>query len=120
MTGVCLADGKRIRGYEIHMGRSIPLTRQGEPFVRIHEPGKKISWDDGWSVNHGRVAGTYVHGILDSSGFRGRFLNRLRRAKGIEARPPRQGRRGRYHQYDLLADHFEAHCRMDDILSIIS
>jgi hypothetical protein len=38
------------------------------------------------SIRDGRVAGTYVHGILDASGFRGEFLNRLRRAKGLRER----------------------------------
>jgi len=117
VTGVCLTNGKRVRGYEIHMGRTAPLTREGQPFVRIHEPGKKQSWDDGWSVNDGRVAGTYVHGILDATGFRGGYLNSLRSGKGIEVRTPRQGRQGRFHQYDRLADHFEAHCRVEDILT---
>ncbi len=119
VTGVCLVSRKRVRGYEIHMGRTVPLTREKQPFLRIHEPGKKMSWDDGWSISNGRVTGTYVHGILDAPGFRGEFLNGLRRGKGIEARAPRQGRQGRFHQYDRLADHFEAHCRVDDILTSI-
>ncbi len=117
VTGVCLANGKRVSGYEIHMGRTAPMTPEGQPFVRIHEPGKKASWDDGWSIRDGRVAGTYVHGILDAPGFRGGFLNTLRAGKGIESRKPRQGRQGRFHQYDRLANHFEAHCRVDDILN---
>ena len=118
VTGVCMANKKRIRGYEIHMGRTVPLTHEGEAFVRIHEPGKKASWHDGWATREGRVAGTYVHGILDASGFRGEFLNRLRRARGLRERTPRQGRQARFHQYDRLADHFETHCRVDDILSV--
>jgi adenosylcobyric acid synthase len=119
VTGLCPANKKRIRGYEIHMGRTVPIGREGEPFVRIHEPGKKDAWHDGWYTKGGQVAGTYVHGILDASGFRGEFLNRLRRAKGLRERAPRQGRQGRFHQYDRLADHFEAHCRVDHILSVV-
>ena len=119
VTGVCMANKKRIRGYEIHMGRTVPLTHEGDAFVRIHEPGKKTSWLDGWATRGGKVAGTYVHGILDAPGFRGEFLNRLRRARGLKEMPPRQGRQARFHQYDRLADHFETHCRVDDILSVI-
>jgi cobyric acid synthase len=119
VTGLCPANKKRIRGYEIHMGRTVPIGREGAPFVRIHEPGKKDAWHDGWYTKGGQVAGTYVHGILDASGFRGEFLNRLRRAKGLRERAPRQGRQGRFHQYDRLADHFEAHCRVDHILSVV-
>jgi len=119
VTGLCSANKKRIRGYEIHMGRTVPISREGEPFVRIHEPGKKETWHDGWYTKGGRVAGTYVHGILDASGFRGEFLNRLRRGKGLREKAPRQGRQARFHQYDRLADHFETHCRVDHILSVV-
>ena len=86
--------------------------------VFAHEPGKKKTWMDGWAVQGGRIAGTYVHGILDSSGFRGEFLNSLRRKKGLKERPPKQGRLARFHQYDRLADHFEEHCDVDRIITL--
>jgi adenosylcobyric acid synthase len=119
VTGTCLTNGKRIRGYEIHMGMSKNLQRVGEPFLRIHQPGKKKSWLDGWCVEGGRISGTYVHGILDSPGFRGDFLNRIRRDKGLRERPPRQGRLARFHQYNRLAEHFEAHCDVDRIVDLL-
>ncbi|MBW1689377.1 MAG: cobyric acid synthase [Deltaproteobacteria bacterium] len=119
VTGICLMNGKRVRGYEIHMGRSKALRRKGEIFLRIHQTGDKRSWDDGWRTAGGQIAGTYVHGILDHSGFRGEFLNSLRRSKGLEERAPRGGRLGRFHQYDLLADHFETHCDVEKTLSLM-
>jgi len=117
VTGTSLETGKRVSGYEIHMGRSRILKRTGGPLLRIHEPGKRRVWEDGWSLNDGRIAGTYVHGILDSPGFRGDFLNRIRRAKGLKERSPGPGRLARFHQYDRLADHFETHCNVDGILA---
>lgn len=116
VLGTCLMSGKRIRGYEIHMGRSRPLNRSGEPFLMIHSPGGKKAWTDGWAVNSGQISGTYVHGILDSRGFRGEFLNTLRTSKGLKERAPKQGRLARFHQYDRLADHFETYCNMEKIL----
>ncbi len=113
-------NGKRVRGYEIHMGRSKALRHKGEPFLRIHQTGDKRSWDDGWSTAGGQIAGTYVHGILDSQGLRGEFLNSLRRSKGLKERAPRQGRLGRFHQYDLLADHFEEYCDVGKTLSLMA
>jgi adenosylcobyric acid synthase len=101
------------------MGQTHILSGTGEPFLRIHLPGKKKSWLDGWSVEGGKVSGTYVHGILDSPGFRADVLNRLRRTKGLRDRKPRPGRHARFHQYNRLADHFEAHCDMDKILSYL-
>jgi len=117
VTGTCLTTGKRIKGYEIHMGTSRALSGAGEPFLRIHEPGKQRSWLDGLCAEEGRITGTYVHGILDSPGFRGDFLNGIRKGKGLKERPPRQGRLARFHQYDRLADHFEAHCDVDKIVA---
>jgi len=117
VTGTCLSTGKQIKGYEIHMGTSKGLGGGGTPFLRIHEPGKRLSWLDGWCAERGRITGTYVHGILDSPGFRGEFLNGIRRVKGLRERPPRQGRLARFHQYDRLAEHFEAHCDVDKIVA---
>ena len=117
VTGTCLTTGKRIKGYEIHMGISRCLRGEGEPFLQIHEPGKQLSWLDGWCAEDGRITGTYVHGILDSPGFRGEFLNGIRRDKGLRERPPRQGRLARFHQYDRLAEHFETHCDVDEIVA---
>ena len=118
VTGTCLLNGKRVSGYEIHMGRSRPLPGQGgEPFLKIHLPGNKRTWTDGWAVKQGQVAGTYVHGIMDSPGIRGEFINSLRRAKGLIEKAPKQGRLARFHQYERLADHFEAHCDVEKILS---
>jgi adenosylcobyric acid synthase len=116
VMGTCLQNQKRVSGYEIHMGRSRHTGSGGEPFLKIHPPGDRKAWTDGWVVNEGRVAGTYVHGILDSPGFRGEFLNTLRRKKGMKERTPRQGRLARFHQYDRLADHFEAYCDVERIL----
>jgi adenosylcobyric acid synthase len=120
VRGQCLLNGRKVGGYEIHMGQSRRVKDGGTSLLRIHEPGKRRTWEDGCFVEGGRIAGTYVHGILDSPGFRGDLLNGLRRAKGLRERPPRQGRLARFHQYDRLADHFEAHCDVDRILSGLS
>jgi adenosylcobyric acid synthase len=117
VSGICLPYGRRVRGYEIHMGKTHILQKAGEPFLRIHQAGKKETWLDGLCIKGGQVIGTYVHGILDTPGFRGEFLNILRRAKGLKERAPRQGRLARFHQYDRLASHFEKHCDVDRIVS---
>lgn len=113
-------DKTRVRGYEIHMGKSRIVHRSAEPLFEIHEPGKKNRWTDGCQIRKGKVWGTYLHGILDSPGFRAGFLNSIRNGKGLKSRKPRQGPRARFHQYDLLADHFEAHSDMEKILSLLS
>ena len=120
VNGTCLINGKKVSGYEIHMGQTRILAGQGKPFLRIHLMGKRDVWDDGCFLGDGKIAGTYVHGILDSPGFRGDFLNKLRKDKGLKERRPKQGRLARFHQYDRLADHFEAHCDVEKILSCLS
>ena len=119
VNGTCLLNGKRVSGYEIHMGQSQLIGGKGAPFLRIHQAGKKETWEDGCVLPGGRVIGSYVHGILDAPGFRGDFLNRLRRAKGLKEQPPKQGRLARFHQYDRLADFFETHCDIKKILAAL-
>ena len=119
VNGTCLLNGKKVSGYEIHMGHSRILEEIGKPMLKIHSPGKRDAWEDGWSLKDWQVCGTYVHGIMDSPGFRGDFLNRLRRAKGLKERRPKQGRLARFHQYDRLADHFETHCDVEKILGYL-
>jgi adenosylcobyric acid synthase len=119
INGRCLITGQRVAGYEIHMGRTSSIRDTGSPLLEIHEPGGRRRWLDGWSVQDGLAAGTYVHGILDAPGFRSAFLNRLRRRKSLCERRPGPGRRARFHQYDRLADHFQAHCDTDRMINLL-
>ncbi len=117
VNGICLGNRKQVSGYEIHMGRTRPLQGQARPFLRLRRPGDRSAWEDGYISSDGRTAGTYVHGILDRPGFRGSFLNGLRRDKGLGERRPGQGRSARFRQYDRLADHFETYCDVERIVS---
>jgi len=119
VVGRCPITGQRVSGYEIHMGRTTPTRQEGNAMIEIHEPGRGPRWLDGWVASNGLAAGTYVHGILDAPGFRSAFMNDLRRRKGLPERRPGPGRRARFHQYDRLADHFEAHCDTDRILDLL-
>lgn len=119
VIGLCISNGRRIEGYEIHMGQSRILDKNCKPFLKIHEPGKDDWWMDGCSARYGHIAGSYVHGILDMPGFRTVILNAVRRSKGLKETSPRRGRHSRPDQYDLLADHFEKNCNVDRIISYI-
>ncbi|MFO7987611.1 MAG: hypothetical protein R6U38_17245, partial [Desulfatiglandaceae bacterium] len=119
VTGRSLLNNQRVAGYEIHMGRTVQTHEQGSPFLELHQPGRRRRWPDGWTVRDGRAAGAYLHGILDTPGFRGEFLNRIRRTKGLPEQKPGPGRRARFRQYDRLADHFEAHCDIGRIQALV-
>jgi adenosylcobyric acid synthase len=116
VIGRCFLNRRKVIGYEIHMGHSQLNGKGVIPFLRIHEPGSKKTWHDGWSTENARIMGTYVHGLLDSPGLRSWFLNEIRISKGLRIRKPGYGRRARFHQYDRLADHFEAHCDVEGII----
>jgi len=119
VTGKCLLNGKSISGYEIHMGRSDVTKPSGTPLLKVHKPGSSKYWEDGWSMDGLRILGTYIHGILDSPGFRSDFLNDIRKEKGLREKTAKKGRLTRFYQYDKLAAHFEANCDVDRILSLL-
>lgn len=104
-----------LEGYEIHMGETI-LGPGVRPFARATErSGRAVEVLDGAVSSDGRVFGTYLHGIFDNAGFRSAFLNKLRRAKGLEERLAAELRDD---PFDLLANHLEAHLAMDRLLML--
>jgi adenosylcobyric acid synthase len=96
--------GTKLRGYEIHMGRTV-LGNGASPLLRLRgaDGGEH---DDGAVSATGSVCGTYVHGLFDHPALRAAFLNGLRARLGLPARrdatPP-------VDDIDRLADHVEAH-----------
>ena len=105
VTGTHAETGEAVAGYEIHLGRSEgpDLSR---PFLRID--GKP----DGAISSDGLVAGTYVHGLFSSDGFRRAYLATL------------GGRSEAYYEagveaaLDSLAAHLARHLDLDAILAI--
>lgn len=120
VKGRCLKNKKTVNGYEIHMGQTRITKDNGMPLLKLKEDAGSDSWTDGCYIEDGDIAGSYVHGILDSPGFRGELLNQLRRKKKIKERKSGKGRVARFREYDRLADHFEKYCDMERILKQIS
>jgi len=84
VSGIHLASGTEVRGYEIHMGRAEPTATA--PLLRITErSGRPVSEFDGAEAAGGRVWGTYLHGVFDNPGFRRHFVDALRAARGWPA-----------------------------------
>lgn len=61
---------EKLKGYEIHMGRTT-LAKETKPFLKIiKRSGRKVNNYDGAINKEGNVIGTYLHGILDNLSFR--------------------------------------------------
>ncbi|WP_258110674.1 cobyric acid synthase [Alicyclobacillus sp. SP_1] len=70
--------GLPLQGYEIHMG----ITRKVsacESFALVRDRrGEEPVHEEGASVENGRICGTYLHGVFDSSEFLNAFLETAR------------------------------------------
>ncbi|MCG3083778.1 cobyric acid synthase [Anoxybacillus sp. LAT_35] len=91
-----------VKGYEIHMGRS--LVKQGEPLILLS--GKT----DGCKTKDERVIGTYMHDLFHNDMFRHHLLNSVRRKKQLSPLMERPHyRQLRAQAFDDLADCVEKH-----------
>lgn len=113
--------GKKLEGYEIHMGVTTVSENQrktGEAFSIISEAGK-VPKSDGASLEN--VYGTYVHGVFDEDGIAEELVRSLAERKGIDLEEQNRVSRQEYKesQYDLLADTLRAHLDMEQIYKIL-
>ncbi len=61
--------GEKVRGYEIHMGKS--------------EGGETAFGDDGSVSENGLVIGTYLHGLFENENIRNSFMDYLYKRRGL-------------------------------------
>lgn len=122
-----LLQGVQISGYEIHMGESVYGKNaqgvRGTPFSILAD-GR----EDG--CVQGRVFGTYLHGIFESTEFTQRMLEQLCLDRHMDYETllaeTSAGEKGlssyqayKETQYDLLADAVRKHLDMEKIYEII-
>jgi len=110
-AGFPAPEGTLVRGYEIHMGRTT-LGPGAAPLLRLRGTGERAHPD---GAIRGAVCGTYLHGLFDDPGLRAAFLNGLRAARGLPARPAAR----RADDIDRLADHVEAHLDVATLDAVI-
>ncbi len=124
VEGYEVSSGLAIRGYEIHAGRAVRAPGS-EPLLRITKRDgaqiDRVEELEGCKSEDGRVIGTSIHGLFDFAGFRRRFIDSVRSAKGLKPLGDAPGpdyREVRTAEYDRLADILIAHCDFARIASI--
>lgn len=106
-------SGKRVSGYEMHMGRSVLQGNKHGYFTELE--GKQ----DGCYCKN--VMGTYLHGIFDEEEFRRTFIEMLCEKKGISAEdnPNISFVQYKEQQYDKLAAILRENLDMHTIYRIL-
>ena len=96
-----------VEGFELHRGYS-KATGLCDAF----------SADEGLGWVHQSTSGTYLHGIFDNGPWRRRWLNRLRRRRGLADLSEQQPHHSRQRDalLDRLADAFEKHVNLEPLL----
>jgi adenosylcobyric acid synthase len=104
-------SGCRVRGYEMHMGRTLGPGLQ-RPWLLLDD-GRGNQRPEGAVTADGRVMGGYVHGIFASDSFRAHWLEQIgASAAGLDFEARIEA------ALDELADHCEANLDLDALLTL--
>ena len=97
----------KVEGFELHRGTSQAI-----------EDCDAFSADPGLGWIRATTAGTYLHGIFENGPWRRRWLNRLRRRRGLADLSEQQPHHSRQRDalLDRLADAFEKHVNLEPLL----
>lgn len=122
VEGFINETSKKIKGYEIHMGKTY-LKDDVTPYLTITDKlGEKVMIEDGAINKNKQVIGTYVHGIFDDQNYTRNFINNLRIKKGLEAIDDNNietYEAFKNKEYERLAKLLEENLDMKKILEII-
>jgi adenosylcobyric acid synthase len=116
-------EAVEIEGFELHRGHSQALADGSlQPFAS----NAGLGWwsagsgceAGGGEAGGGVVAGSYLHGLFESGPWRRRWLNRLRRRRGLPPLPEAVPHHGRQRDalLERLADAFESHVNLTPLL----
>jgi len=120
-TPLAELSGKKINGYEIHMGVSTRLD-DCKAFLKIEDRlGEEVNVLDGAINEKGNVFGTYIHGIFDDIDFTRTYLNLIRTEKGFDKLESEIKNMEEFkdNEYNKLADLIREHIDMDKVYEIL-
>ncbi|HHX61194.1 MAG TPA: cobyric acid synthase [Epulopiscium sp.] len=111
--------GKKISGYEVHMGTS-DYGKEAKAFLQVtSKNGVDQNYHEGCISEKGNIIGTYIHGIFDGVHFREYLLNQIRKGKGLPNKVAEEYDHIREKELDKLADIVRNGIDMDEIYKII-
>ncbi|MEW6733706.1 MAG: cobyric acid synthase [Acidobacteriota bacterium] len=109
--------GPVFEGYEIHMGDT-QFGSQARPLFLLKRLGESDSILDGAISDDGRVMGTYLHGLFDSTEGAAALLSHFSRLCG-RTQSITIDRSDREQGYDELAAHFRSHLDIKAIYRLV-
>jgi len=110
--------GQEIRGYEIHMGR----TLGGDTLARIVQRGDVACEESDGAVSaDGKVFGTYLHGLFDNTNFRRAWLHSIGTRTSADERGEEKIEISaiREREYDRLAETVRASLDMEHVKRLV-
>jgi adenosylcobyric acid synthase len=109
--------GARVRGYEIHQGRTLLEAGAAPAFQITRLFNASADQPDGAHLGLA-LFGTYLHGLFDHADFRQAYLNRLRQHKSLTPLPP-HAYDTRPKDFDQLADWLRDYVDMSRLAEIV-
>lgn len=103
---------EQVKGYEIHMGKTVSLSDYAKPFVTNVNGAV-----DGHVNEEGTIMGTYLHGIFDNDGFRNKLLQKLSgqtKTENVKFEEMKEN------AYNRLVEIVEPHLDLDKIFEILN
>ncbi len=113
-------NGKRIEGYEIHMG--VSTLKEGQSLTCLEgSSGETHLTEKREGASLGNVYGSYVHGIFDTEEAAAGIVQALGESKGLDMSDAAgvDFTAFKQSQYDILADTMRAHLDMEQIYRIL-
>jgi adenosylcobyric acid synthase len=101
--------GVEVSGYEIHMGETALDPGARPMFELVRRNDQPHACADGAVSEDGVVAGTLIHGLLESEVLRASLISSLRARRGLSAAPATTRIATRDEEYDRLADAVAEH-----------
>lgn len=110
-----IETGVKLKGYEIHHGRTIFLSQVNHLFkIKGARQAEGIRFKDG------RICGTYLHGIFDNADFRRNFLNNSRMNLGLKPIVRKSRTFNTEKEFDKLADLVRKNIDMEALYNILN